>query len=231
MHQVLLADRPKSVTEVARRTLGSAFAVGAASSIDLDDQRVSYDVALIDAELARGFLAALPMQRPGARSPRVVVLADEADASLAAELVRMGAVGLVYRSDSITVLVETIHAVLREEVRLPQPLLNELLDRPNSAARPAVSEPPVDALLTRREMEVLRLLEQGMSRADIASYLHVSPNTVRSHVQRILNRLGVHSTLAAVARVRSERMPISAPMGGVAGSDGRTRRNPLDRLG
>ena len=128
----------------------------------------------------------------------------------------MGAVGWVHRSESITVLIETVHAVLRGEVRLPRPLLDELLDRANPAARPDVPEPPVEALLTRREMEVLRLLEQGISRAEIASYLHLSPNTVRSHVQRILNRLGVHSTLAAVARVRSERMRTSAPLG-VAG--------------
>jgi len=218
---VLVADRSESFAGFAERALGHerGVAVVAVPSAGLDDQRVTFDVVLIDAERARGFLAARPTHPSGQRFPRVIVLADDADAPHAAELVRMGAVGLVYRNESITALVETIHAVLRGEARLPQPLLDELLDRNDRATGPAVSEPPVEALLTRREMEILRLLEQGISRAEIAGYLNLSPNTVRSHVQRILNRLGVHSTLAAVARVRSERMSTSAQVG-VAGSDG-----------
>ena len=56
--------------------------------------------------------------------------------------------------------------------------------------------------LTGRELEVLGCLVEGMSRTEIGLLLHVSPNTVRTHVQSILHKLKVHSALAAVAIAR-----------------------------
>ncbi|MBI4609015.1 MAG: response regulator transcription factor [Candidatus Rokubacteria bacterium] len=53
--------------------------------------------------------------------------------------------------------------------------------------------------LTRRELEVLRLLTAGADTKAIAERLHVSPATVRNHVQNIFGKLGVHSRLEAVA--------------------------------
>lgn len=55
---------------------------------------------------------------------------------------------------------------------------------------------PID--LTAREKEILRCLAQGMSTAAIGKTLFISPVTVRNHVQRILNKLDVHTKLAAV---------------------------------
>ncbi|MBI4562983.1 MAG: response regulator transcription factor [Candidatus Rokubacteria bacterium] len=57
--------------------------------------------------------------------------------------------------------------------------------------------PPVE--LTRRELEVLRLLTGGADTKVMAERLHVSPATVRNHVQNIFGKLGVHSRLEAVA--------------------------------
>jgi DNA-binding CsgD family transcriptional regulator len=59
------------------------------------------------------------------------------------------------------------------------------------------------SVLTGREREILRLYGEGLGRAEVASRLRLSPNTVRTHVQNILGRLEVHSTLAAVAIARS----------------------------
>ena len=56
--------------------------------------------------------------------------------------------------------------------------------------------------LTRREAEVLRLLAAGSSTALVAQRLGISATTVRNHVQRLLDRLGVHSRLEAVALAR-----------------------------
>ena len=53
--------------------------------------------------------------------------------------------------------------------------------------------------LTAREIEVLACMADGLGRAEIAERLYLSPNTVRTHMQSILGKLGVHSSLAAVA--------------------------------
>jgi DNA-binding NarL/FixJ family response regulator len=57
----------------------------------------------------------------------------------------------------------------------------------------------VTAKLTRREVEVLRLLAQGMSGKDVAERLVLSPKTVSTHVEHILDKLGVQNRAQAVA--------------------------------
>lgn len=58
------------------------------------------------------------------------------------------------------------------------------------------------ARLTRREVQVLRCLAAGLGRSEIAERLYVSPHTARTHIQRVLTKLGVHSALAAMAVAR-----------------------------
>jgi DNA-binding CsgD family transcriptional regulator len=53
--------------------------------------------------------------------------------------------------------------------------------------------------LTPRELEVLRALVVGRSSREICAELYISPNTLRTHVQNLLNKLRVHSKLEAVA--------------------------------
>ena len=60
--------------------------------------------------------------------------------------------------------------------------------------------------LTRRELEILRLLTQGLNTARAAERLHVSRATVRNHVQNIFAKLGVHSRLEAVAYAARRRL-------------------------
>ena len=66
-------------------------------------------------------------------------------------------------------------------------------------AEPAAPPPDPLASLTMREHEVLQCLVDGLGRAEIAARLHVSANTVRTHTQNLLAKLGVHSTLESVA--------------------------------
>jgi DNA-binding CsgD family transcriptional regulator len=54
-------------------------------------------------------------------------------------------------------------------------------------------------VLTAREREVLQCMVDGMNRTDIAARLGVSENTVRTHAQNLIAKLGVHSTLESVA--------------------------------
>jgi PAS domain S-box-containing protein len=61
-------------------------------------------------------------------------------------------------------------------------------------------------MLTRREIEVLRLMADGLSTKGVAESLHVSRATVRNHVQSILAKLGVHSRLEAVAYANRHRL-------------------------
>jgi len=59
------------------------------------------------------------------------------------------------------------------------------------------------AALTPREREILACLADGAGRRDVAERLHLSANTVRTHLQNLMAKLGVHSTLEAVAVTRA----------------------------
>ena len=69
--------------------------------------------------------------------------------------------------------------------------------------RPDGLTAPPPPNLTPRQVEVLRLLEQGRSTKQIAAELHLSTETVRNHVRRLFHALGVHSRLEAVAAARA----------------------------
>jgi two-component system, NarL family, nitrate/nitrite response regulator NarL len=72
------------------------------------------------------------------------------------------------------------------------------IERPSGIAKEPEAE-MVGALLTVREREVLGLLAEGQSQAQIAEQLFISPKTVGGHIQRILTKLDVHSRAHAVA--------------------------------
>jgi DNA-binding NarL/FixJ family response regulator len=95
----------------------------------------------------------------------------------------------------------TVH--LFRDVTATKELLNVVSER-FSAPPPAAPEGNGD--LTRREIEILRLVAGGESTKAVAERLHVSPATVRNHVQNILGKLGVHSRLQAVAYATTHRL-------------------------
>ncbi len=91
----------------------------------------------------------------------------------------------------------TVH--LFRDVTATKELLTLVHERFAEARGGAAGDGAAAASLTRRELEILRLLTQGSSTAAAAERLHVSRATVRNHVQNIFAKLGVHSRLAAVA--------------------------------
>jgi PAS domain S-box-containing protein len=78
-------------------------------------------------------------------------------------------------------------------------LVRERLTAPDSAE-------PTGDVLTRRELEILRMIATGVRTKAAADKLHVSPATVRNHVQNILGKLGAHSRLEAVAMANRQRL-------------------------
>jgi DNA-binding NarL/FixJ family response regulator len=77
---------------------------------------------------------------------------------------------------------------------------DELLARVRVRLPRAVDEPPLASDLTKRELEVLLLLSEGLSQKEIAASLVISSKTVAAHIQHILGKLGVHSRAQAVAQ-------------------------------
>lgn len=133
---------------------------------------------------------------------KIVVVTAAADDNRVSEAVQMGVLGWVAKQSSIEVLLIAVRGAARGEIHLPAALLTQLLVSQSTQGRPATPEADAIAHLTARELEVLRALMEGLSRNEIGAMLHISPNTVRTHIRTILRKLNVHSALTAVALAR-----------------------------
>ncbi|MFI7327309.1 LuxR C-terminal-related transcriptional regulator [Streptomyces rubiginosohelvolus] len=199
-----------------------------------------YDVLLVDAELGAltggGELPAVPAPRQEAAAAvdgialvagvraarpavRSVVLAEKDDPRAAARALQAGASGWVAKDCSLQRLLSVIRGVLRDETHLPPALLTGVLRELTTARKHRTESERLVESLTPREREVLRCMVAGLGRKAVAERLFLSPHTVRTHMQNVLGKLGVHSTLAAVALARRAGVGPADPGTGELGRD------------
>jgi DNA-binding NarL/FixJ family response regulator len=153
---------------------------------------VLVDLGLPDVEgisVGKRILADLP-------ETRILALTGRRDPELVKEAVRAGFRGYLTKDTPLSQFAESIRAALRGEVVMPMPL-----PQPKAVTRTPQEESAalLARHLTAREREVLTLLVEGLDNAEIAKRLDVSANTIRTHVQNILTKLGVRSRLQAAA--------------------------------
>jgi len=116
------------------------------------------------------------------------------------DALRAGASGFLLKDVPADQLVEGIRLVASGEALLAPSVTRRLISEFTRAV-PASAEPPESLEeLTPREVEVLRLIARGLSNAEIAEQLVVSSTTVKTHVARILQKLGLRDRVQAVVR-------------------------------
>ena len=125
---------------------------------------------------------------------RVVVLGDDHDAELLLAAIRSGAAGVVGKTYGASTVLRVAGAVLAGEGAVPRAMLLELARR--MVARDRTPDSPLSRL-SPRERQVLALLSKGWDNARIGRDLFISQHTVRTHIQNILEKLGMHSKLEA----------------------------------
>lgn len=127
---------------------------------------------------------------------KVIVLTGADDDELLARCVRSGAMGYLLKDTASNQLVDAIHAVASGGCWLPSDLTEKLFK--GISKKPHADENAKLSLLTAREMEVFRLVGVGKSNPDIADQLFISEHTVKVHVSRILEKLGLSSRTEAM---------------------------------
>jgi len=161
------------------------------------------DVILLDGDLpddASLRLCEAVSQR--GEAPYVVIISRSADPGRIVRAITAGAVGWVRKDESLGRLIDVIRGVVRGETWLPPSETGEVLRLLLRERDQEEGDGPLLATLTRREREVLVCLAEGTGRRDVARHLNLSANTVRTHLQNLMAKLGVHSALEAVALAR-----------------------------
>lgn len=153
------------------------------------------DVCLIDRHFAgdNGIEAIAEMIAVSKRT-KILVLSADPDTEGVRQALHAGAAGYLHKTRGVSALTGAIERVLRGEVvvDVPKGIRKRQLPQQDDAQRLA-------GYLTPRERECLTLLVAGLDTAAIARKLGVSPATVRTHVQSLLTKLGVHSRLEAAS--------------------------------
>jgi len=204
--RVLIVDDHTIVRKGIRALLAEAGGfevVGEASNGQeavLRAQETQPDVILMDL-LMPGVDGIEATRQITSREPqaRILVLTSFAADSKVFPAIKAGALGYLLKDSSPEELVRAIRQVHRGEPSLNPTIARKLLQE---IARPVERQPAAEAL-TAREMDVLRLIAQGLSNQEIANRISVSEPTVRAHVSRILGKLHLASrTQAALYAVR-----------------------------
>ena len=130
---------------------------------------------------------------------------SDGDVLACAEAGAAGYISVEMGADELLVAIENA----RRDELVCSPRIAALLFRRHAArsARPASG----DSRLTRREQEVLTLVDDGLSNKEIAARLHISPTTVKNHVHRILEKLQVRRRGAAAASLHDSATRPVAP--------------------
>jgi NarL family two-component system response regulator LiaR len=145
------------------------------------------DVIILDLMMPRkSGLEAIKEIKQDNPEARILVVTSFAEDENVFPAIKAGALGYLLKDSPPELLLQAIHDVYRGESSLHPTIARKLIRELN---QPPAGLPPTEAPLTRRELEVLRLVAQGLSNQDIAQKLVVSEGTVRIHVSNILTKL------------------------------------------
>lgn len=133
---------------------------------------------------------------------KILVTGDRQEAAQIVAALQAGALGWVPKDIAFDELLIGIRTASRGERWLPTRLLTVVLEAMTADGGAQDRGQYLQQTLTPREGEVLQCMVDGLSRNEVAATLGMSPNTVRTHVQSVLHKLGVHSSLRAVALAR-----------------------------
>jgi len=189
---------------------------GGAESLEVV-ARIEPDIVLLDMS-SDGSRSAVPEIAASGAGPRVVAFAvDDIDEVIACA--EAGIAGYVARDGAVNEVVEAIEFAHRGELRCSPAVAARAFDRLATLAAGRPSPREEQPRLTAREMEIVELIDQGLSNKQIARRLYITIATVKNHVHNVLEKLHVGRRGEAAAMLRSMRAKARRPRRGSAVAD------------
>jgi len=162
--------------------------------------RLRPDVAVLDVRMPRldGLAATEAILAAPGNDTRVLVLTTYDADEYVYRALRAGASGFLLKSLAPEELVSALRVAARGDALIDPSVTRRLVAKFATGLEPRADEPAELARLTSREREVLLLIANASSNAEIARQLHVGEETVKTHVSRVLAKLGLRDRVHAV---------------------------------
>ncbi|WP_375476229.1 response regulator [uncultured Jatrophihabitans sp.] len=177
--------------QVIGEAVNGADAVAEAARLRPDVVLMDVQMPVVDGIEATRRILAGPMPRP-----RVAVLTTFSQSEIVYDALVAGASGFLLKDMPSVQLIGAIHAVARGEQLLAPELTRRLIEQFVDTGRRTAAQ-GLDRL-TPRELEVLTLVAGGLSNAEIARHLTLGVETIKTHVSRVLDKLGARDRVQAV---------------------------------
>jgi DNA-binding NarL/FixJ family response regulator len=194
----VILDAEPDITVVAEAADGLA-------AIDVVRQHAP-DVVLMDIQMPRMDGLQATRELLASSASKIVILTTFGADEYVYEALRLGASGFLLKDAPPEQLISAVHCAVRGDALIDPSLTKRLIDA-FIAQQPAQQKiSPELEQLTPREREVLVLLARGLSNAEIANHLVVEETTAKTHVARVLMKLGVRDRVQAVIRAYETRL-------------------------
>jgi DNA-binding NarL/FixJ family response regulator len=176
---------------------------GSAKGLAQLARRTHPDIVLLDARMP-GVSGADACRQLTAANPdlAVLIVSSYSDDQLVEECIRAGARGYVIKDIERLSLKDSIRAVYGGGGAVSPAIAAKVLNRLRTKEELASTEP--SSPLSHTQLEILRLIAAGFSNREIASRIHLSENTIKSHVQEIFRKLDVGNRVEAALRASKE---------------------------
>jgi DNA-binding NarL/FixJ family response regulator len=163
---------------------------------------VKPDVVLMDINLpSLNGLEATELIRKIDSDAKIIMLTIHQDREYLLKALDLGAMGYILKHSDSKVLVEAVRSVYNNQTYIQPNMASELVCEYKRIKSVASNRP--ENLLTRRELEVLKLLTKGLLNKEIANILYISEKTVKNHISSIFRKLDVQDrTQAAIYAIK-----------------------------
>tara|TARA_R110001583_G_scaffold72596_2_gene203076 strand:+ start:616 stop:1263 length:648 start_codon:yes stop_codon:yes gene_type:complete len=204
MYKMLVADDHPLFRDAISNIIAVSFAGSSVEQTEDIESTLKYvkhnddlDLILLDLNMPgmSGLQGLLTLRNECPTIP-VVIISAERDKQTILQTLSYGAVGFIAKSSSKECIVDALESIFSGNVYLPADIMR--LSQGSEPKSEFVVLPEKIALLTRRELMVLKNLSQGEANKKIAFNLHISEATVKSHVSSILKKLGASNRVKVV---------------------------------
>jgi DNA-binding NarL/FixJ family response regulator len=207
MYKMLIVDDHPIFRQAISKIISDRFADSVCLEADsigachqVIKENIDFDLVLLDLNMpgTAGLSGLLELRNEYPTIPLVIVSA-ESDKQQILQTISYGAVGFISKSSSIDTITHSLESIFNGNVCLPSDLIRASNSAPsNKSTKSFEISPEKMQLLTRKELIVLKYLNQGEANKHIAYEMNISETTVKSHVSSILKKLGVSNRVKVV---------------------------------